>query len=391
MATSNPTRGRTANSKQLASSSTASTRAKQAAKPLVTRTPSAGSTSSLKASERVDKSTTRGSPSTRSASAADIESKQKVPKSKSDLSASSKAPDPAVAASIEEASSRSRSASTVDTKHVPNVLKSKQDLPSSSKAAAAVIPPLIEEKAPAPTSDLLQVAAQLYPWLYMTSTLEACFQTAEAAAEKDLAARSQQLTEEESEMANQRTRFHAERTADFYDELSRDTLAKTAPQIMQTFLTHGDACTRVEAEALHLATHGASEPDEDAPLQVYGSMLDTLDELHDEAVELEVSILNLTADLESNPASIGDPESGGVDGQIDNQDLSKDLSNKSEERQRYSAASSSARVQIIGVFAACLPVLRARIANLSMAQDLIDSAQENLSISLRMESLGLLD
>lgn len=52
---------------------------------------------------------------------------------------------------------------------------------------------------------------------------------------------------------------------------------------------------------------------------------------------------------------------------------------------------STARSQILGVFSACLPVLRARISNLSMAQDLIDGAQENLSISLRMESLGLLD
>jgi hypothetical protein len=47
---------------------------------------------------------------------------------------------------------------------------------------------------------------------------------------------------------------------------------------MQTFLSHGDACTRVEAEALQLATHGATEPDHDAPLQVYNDMLDSLGE-----------------------------------------------------------------------------------------------------------------
>ena len=45
---------------------------------------------------------------------------------------------------------------------------------------------------------------------------------------------------------------------------------------MQTFLTHGDVCTRVEAEALRLATHGASELDEDNPLQIYNDMFDNL-------------------------------------------------------------------------------------------------------------------
>jgi hypothetical protein len=49
----------------------------------------------------------------------------------------------------------------------------------------------------------------------------------------------------------------------------------------------------------------------------------------------------------------------------------------------------AAHSELKRVFAACLPVVRARIANLTMAQDLIDSAQENLSISLRMENLGI--
>jgi hypothetical protein len=47
---------------------------------------------------------------------------------------------------------------------------------------------------------------------------------------------------------------------------------------MQTFLSHGDACTQLEAEALQLATQGAAVPDEDAPLQVYNEMLDSLGE-----------------------------------------------------------------------------------------------------------------
>lgn len=45
--------------------------------------------------------------------------------------------------------------------------------------------------------------------------------------------------------------------------------------------------------------------------------------------------------------------------------------------------------QITGVFAACLPILRARIANLTLAQELVDGGLENASLSLRMESMGL--
>jgi len=234
-----------------------------------------------------------------------------------------------------------------------------------------VLPP-VEEKVPAPTSDPLQVAAQLYPWLYMTSTLDACFQTAEETAKKDLEARSEKVAEAEAEMSDQRTRFHAERAANFYDELSTDVFAETAPHVMQTFLSHGDACARAEAEALHLAAHGANTPDEDAPLQVYGEMLDSLEELHTEAVELEASILKLTATPESESGS----------------DRERDLAQQGGQKESE-GSQSSAREQIMGMFAACLPVLRARISNLTMAQELIDGAQENLSISLRMESLGL--
>lgn len=45
---------------------------------------------------------------------------------------------------------------------------------------------------------------------------------------------------------------------------------------MQTFLSHGDECTQIEAEALELASRGAVVPDEDAPLQIYNDMLDSL-------------------------------------------------------------------------------------------------------------------
>ena len=49
----------------------------------------------------------------------------------------------------------------------------------------------------------------------------------------------------------------------------------------------------------------------------------------------------------------------------------------------------AAHSQVAGVFAACLPILHGRIANLSLAEELVDSVLENASLSLRMESMGL--
>lgn len=42
--------------------------------------------------------------------------------------------------------------------------------------------PPIEEPPQTHTSDPLQIAAQMYPWSFMTSTLDACFKNAEVAA-----------------------------------------------------------------------------------------------------------------------------------------------------------------------------------------------------------------
>ena len=45
---------------------------------------------------------------------------------------------------------------------------------------------------------------------------------------------------------------------------------------MQSFHTHGDACTRIENEALKLAMRDAPEEPEDEPLKVYQDMLHDL-------------------------------------------------------------------------------------------------------------------
>jgi len=145
---------------------------------------------------------------------------------------------------------------------------------------------------------------------------------------------------------------------------------------MQSFMTFGEICERTETETLQLAM---AEPnlESEEPLQMYNALMDRLDNLQEQASELESSILSLT---ESNitPSVL-------VDSKFPSQVGAISADNKKAEME----GTNSAREQIIGVFMACLPVLRARKANLTMAQELIDSAQENLSLALRMESMGI--
>ena len=140
---------------------------------------------------------------------------------------------------------------------------------------------------------------------------------------------------------------------------------------MQSFTTFGEICETIEAETLQLAMTTPNLESEE-PLQVYNAMMDRLNDLQEQASELESSILSLTESNITSPVLVVSPEVGVI----------KNEKTKKED-------TNSAREQIIGVFVACLPVLRARKANLTMAQELIDSAQENLSLALRMESMGI--
>lgn len=57
--------------------------------------------------------------------------------------------------------------------------------------------------------------------------------------------------------------------------------AKDAPKIMQNFLSHGDACTEIETEALRIASQDLNNIDFDTmdimgPLREYNDVLDRL-------------------------------------------------------------------------------------------------------------------
>jgi len=158
---------------------------------------------------------------------------------------------------------------------------------------------------------------------------------------------------------------------------------------MQRFHSHGDSCTKIETEALKLAARSSPISEEEDPLQPYNEMLNGLgrcpyhsqlrctvstthvvvEKLQIEATKLQDSISTLIGRASATP----DKAEGIV----------------SEDYPDDSNSEPTARQQIVNVFAACLPVLTARMANLSMGQELVDSALENASLSLRMESLGI--
>ncbi|KAF6762065.1 hypothetical protein DFP72DRAFT_595181 [Ephemerocybe angulata] len=180
----------------------------------------------------------------------------------------------------------------------------------------------------------------------MSSTLDACFDNTESSKLQP------DSSEKPNNVAQDRVLFGAAESDEF---------SKTAPIVMQAFHIHGETCSRVEAEALQLALDGSksSEEDEEARLQAYRDMLDELEALHAEALTLESSIEELTS------------------------------AQNAEDHLDAETTEPSARSQILGVISASLPVIKARIMNLSMAQELVDSALENLTMSLRMESLGI--
>lgn len=155
---------------------------------------------------------------------------------------------------------------------------------------------------------------------------------------------------------------------------------------MQSFMTFSETSERIEAEALQLAMSTPSL-DSEEPLGLFSAMMDNLDELQEQASEIQSAILRLTS---ASSTAVGEDLKPSSSRAIkDEADLGAGHEEDGETKQKPTQDADSARAQILGVFEACLPVLRARIANLSMAQELIDSAQENFSLALRMESMGI--
>ncbi|KAF9057796.1 hypothetical protein BJ165DRAFT_1423542 [Panaeolus papilionaceus] len=251
-------------------------------------------------------------------------------------------------------------------------------LPSTSwapKPLSQKTPQKPAESAAAPeqqsteASDPLQLASQLYPWMYMSSTLDACFTNVEEKANAELEAKEKELDVGEAETVEQRDRSNTERAIEFYDELGSERFAKEAPAVMKRFHSHGESCSRIEVDALKLANGGTPSSEDEEPLKPYHDILATLETLQKEATDLLGAIEKLTTSTQDTKTGEPVDEDTLIPGSVE--DLSWGQS------------------QVTGVLASCLPILRARISNLSMAQALTDSALENASLTLRLESMGL--
>ncbi|KAJ3998337.1 hypothetical protein F5050DRAFT_1745532 [Lentinula boryana] len=244
------------------------------------------------------------------------------------------------------------------------------------------------------TSDPLQVAAQHYPWMHMASTLDACFKDAEETAKKDVKARSDALDTLEANISDERTRSEAERLIEFYGELSSDRFVKDAPKIMQSFLSHGEACTEIEAEALRIASQDLNNIDFDTmdimvPLREYNDVLDRLGTLQMEVFALESAILRLTVSTTEPSSEKSAFISDSSDDSPTSTQSSAEINDNAPNIPDSTAQSAAARSQIAPVFKACLPIIRARGQNITMAQQLVEGAKQNLSMTVHLQSLGL--
>ncbi|KZP07346.1 hypothetical protein FIBSPDRAFT_1053027 [Athelia psychrophila] len=198
------------------------------------------------------------------------------------------------------------------------------------------------------TADPLQLAAQLYPWLYMTSHLEAAFQTSELSALNALDKRAFELADEESGIADQRVRFDAERRVACLDEIAA---IKELPELVQTFLRNGIACEAVAAEVLHI--HGRTRMDHPrSPFQVFDEILARIASAQTDADRLHAAFTRLLG--------------------------SKDL-----------AAKSSLSSFLHPIFEAFLPVMHVRISNLAAVHELVLCSKTNLGMALHIQSLKL--
>jgi hypothetical protein len=147
------------------------------------------------------------------------------------------------------------------------------------------------------------------------------------------------------------------------------------------FLSHGEACTKIEAEALDLISTAHEQDDH---LRVYNEMLENLRKFEIKFAPATIPHALIVEQLQEKAALLESTIS-----RLVATDQGEEQQSKTEPDKNTINSKIVAHSELERVFAACLPVLRARVANLTIAQDLIDSAQENLSISLRMEHLGI--
>jgi len=183
----------------------------------------------------------------------------------------------------------------------------------------------------------------------MVSSLEASAQAAELSAQSELDKRAKELAQSQAEIADGSARFDAQRKIAFFEELaSNDTLSHELPEIMQTFFQSADTCYAITSEALQIATQNQKQLDCRSSLRLHNDIIGNLEKAHNETSRLELSIVHLLDSV-------------------------------------HLAINSTIRP----ILTACLLVLRARLASLTTAQELITSSKSNIEMTLQLESLRI--
>ncbi|KZT66047.1 hypothetical protein DAEQUDRAFT_730816 [Daedalea quercina L-15889] len=208
-----------------------------------------------------------------------------------------------------------------------------------------------DQTEPLTTLDALQQAAQIQSWLFMSATLENSYAAAQRSAAAALEQRRVELSEEEADIADARVRFDAERLIDFYDELMTPQVASAVAALVQQFLAHEEACSQTLARALWLVQEPANEH---LRITQFNGILDEINQLSDEATQLEYSIVAIVPKEVERNVKTGDlPEQDSL--------LKRTL-------------------------LALLPVVRARGVNLECARAVVQSGKNNLCVAMRLQS-----
>ncbi|KAL4256931.1 hypothetical protein AB1N83_010644 [Pleurotus pulmonarius] len=220
-----------------------------------------------------------------------------------------------------------------------------------------------EDKSALEASDPLQIAAQLYPWMYMTSTLEASMKEAEASVQAAFEAKERELAEQEAEISDQRIRFELERVLALYEELGKPEMLEVLPSILDSFATHGRKCEDLATRATQLATASEIEYlDCLAPVGAYSDLLDEIGSTYNQGTALHSSLSKLASQYSGDCPDSSDT---------------------------HEAHRDDPRLRVTAAFNAMLAVVQARNANLATAKDLVNVLRQNVRAQVKLASLTM--
>ncbi|KDQ64215.1 hypothetical protein JAAARDRAFT_187575 [Jaapia argillacea MUCL 33604] len=196
-------------------------------------------------------------------------------------------------------------------------------------------------------NDALQIAAQLFPWLLMTSSLDKVAQQAESASKSAIKSLANELSAEEAEISGQRIRFDAERLISFYEELAAGETSQFISSTMESLVRHETDSSKAMDDTLKISNIDDSQINNSHPFRNLQELLDRLDRLTREASQLEHSIAHILAHHNRNPSYVKP------------------------------------------VFEVYLPILRSRTENINSARQLVLATKDTLALRLRIASSNL--